>query len=144
MYLWGRGSRYVELPSISIRDPPAPLGWLNPDEQPNPNPCSAAAATTDAAAAAAAAAAMDESGTSASGGGGGLFAGFGLGSFGLGGDLSEESEDEEGPWAVTAEAGDAQGRYNLAHWQSLLGALQQARHPRYYDEVGVIRLSSSS
>jgi hypothetical protein len=127
----------------SNRHPPCSI---NPHREPTkPKPkqhsaAAAAAATDDAAAAAAAA--IDESGTSASGGG--FFAGFGLGSFGLGGDLlaeesEEESEDDEnGPWAVMAGAGDAEGRYNLAHWQSLLEALQQARHPRYYDEVGII------
>lgn len=82
----------------------------------------------------------DESGAGSSGGGGGgLFAGFGLGSFGLGGDLlGDEEEDGEGEveeglsWMG---GGGAEARYNVRHWQALYEALQQARAPRYYDEV---------
>lgn len=116
----------------------------------------------------AAADAADESGTSAldsstntsSGGGGGFFAGLGLGSFGLGGDLLEEEEGDEGEegdmdddytgwgeglWAGLLGGGgggsgggggdSVEARYNVGHWQALYEGLQQARHPRYYDEV---------
>ena len=120
----------------------------------------------------AAADAADESGTSAldsstntssggsgGGGGGGFFSGLGLGSFGLGGDLLEEEEGDEGEeegdmdddytgggeglWAGLLGGGGGGGggggsveaRYNVGHWQALYEGLQQARHPRYYDEV---------